>query len=285
MNSMEKGLLGGIMYASHAQEVWDDLYERFNKIDGSRTFNLHKEIAILSQGTSTISAYFSKLKSLWEEFEALVPSPCCNCEKSKEFVVHLQKLKLFQFLMGLNDSYNQARSQILLMSHMSSVNQAYGMVISDKGRKSVAANSGILGASPASSGSNLGMAMFTMNDSTRYKKNYDVRCEFCKMKGHTKEVCCKLVGYPSDFNKFRKKGAQAGGSGYHPNARAHNMVTGQLQDSEQCDMMGDPLRIWLKEIRQIIKAKKWHTRLSLLHRRESLKWGCILLPRSNIVRL
>lgn len=89
MNSVEKGLLGGIMYASHAQEVWDDLYERFNKIDGSRTYNLHKEIATLTQGTATVSSYLSRLKNLWEEFEALVPNPSCTCKKSKEFVVHL----------------------------------------------------------------------------------------------------------------------------------------------------------------------------------------------------
>ena len=44
MNSVEKGLLGGIMYNSHAQEVWDDLYETFNKVDGSRTCNLSQGI-------------------------------------------------------------------------------------------------------------------------------------------------------------------------------------------------------------------------------------------------
>lgn len=48
MNSVGKGLLGGIMYASSAQEVWEDLFERFNKVDSIRTFNLHKEIATLT---------------------------------------------------------------------------------------------------------------------------------------------------------------------------------------------------------------------------------------------
>lgn len=43
--------------------------------------------------------------------------------------------------MGLNDSYNNTRSQILLMIHMSSVNHAYGMVISDEGQRFVATNS------------------------------------------------------------------------------------------------------------------------------------------------
>ncbi|XP_075076364.1 uncharacterized protein LOC142163016 [Nicotiana tabacum] len=148
MNSVSSGLLGGIMYASSAHAVWNDLHERFDKVDGSRSYNLHKEIAKLSQGTTSISAYFSRLKDLWEEFEALIPAPGCDCLKSREFVVHFQILKMFQFLMELNDSYAQARSQILLMSPMPSVNQAYAMVISDESQKSIANNVGLLGANP-----------------------------------------------------------------------------------------------------------------------------------------
>ncbi|XP_049394780.1 uncharacterized protein LOC125859091 [Solanum stenotomum] len=137
------------MYASNAKVVWDDLFERFNKVDGSRTFNLHKEIATLSQGTSSVSVYYSKLKGLWEEFEALVPVPGCSCEGSKEYGVHLQSLKLFQFLIGLNDSYLQARSQILMLKPVPSVNQTYSMILSDESQRSVATNAGVLGTGPA----------------------------------------------------------------------------------------------------------------------------------------
>ncbi|KAH0692236.1 hypothetical protein KY285_019333 [Solanum tuberosum] len=148
MNSVAKELLGGIMYASIAKEVWDDLYERFHKIDAVRTFNLHKNISSMSQENMSMCAYFSKLKDLWDEFEALVPAPNCECDKSKDFVVHLQKLNLFKFLMGLNESYLQARSQILLMSPLPSVNQAYAMIVSDESHKAVATSAGVLGVRP-----------------------------------------------------------------------------------------------------------------------------------------
>ncbi|XP_075106890.1 uncharacterized protein LOC142179898 [Nicotiana tabacum] len=48
MSSVSKGLLGGIMYATNAKIVWEELRERFNKIDGSRTFNVLTEIATLT---------------------------------------------------------------------------------------------------------------------------------------------------------------------------------------------------------------------------------------------
>lgn len=50
------------MYASNAQSVWMDIQERFTKVDGSRTFNLHKEITTLTQGNAFVFIYFSKFK-------------------------------------------------------------------------------------------------------------------------------------------------------------------------------------------------------------------------------
>ncbi|XP_019230260.1 PREDICTED: uncharacterized protein LOC109211213 [Nicotiana attenuata] len=58
--------------------------------------------------------------------------------RTKEFIVHLRKQKVYQFLMGLNDSYSEARSQILMTKPLPSVNQAYAMLMSDKSQIAVA---------------------------------------------------------------------------------------------------------------------------------------------------
>ncbi|PHU03609.1 hypothetical protein BC332_28860, partial [Capsicum chinense] len=64
MISVSKELLSGIVYTSNAQKVWSDLKERFDKVDGSRIFFLHKKITTLVQDTSSVSSYFSKIKEL-----------------------------------------------------------------------------------------------------------------------------------------------------------------------------------------------------------------------------
>lgn len=76
-----------------------DLHGQFDKVNDNRSFNLHKKIATLSQGTS-ISVYYSKVKDLWDESEALVPTFGCDYAKSKDFVVHMRHQNLYQFLMG-----------------------------------------------------------------------------------------------------------------------------------------------------------------------------------------
>ncbi|XP_055806854.1 uncharacterized protein LOC129875578 [Solanum dulcamara] len=204
MNAVSKSLLSGITFASNALDVWTDLEEGFDRVDGSRTYSLHKEIATLQQGTASVDVYYTKIKALWDEFEVLVPSPCCKCEKSKGFVAHINRKKLYQFLMGLNDSYHQARSHILMIDPLPTINQAYVMIAGDESQKSVVTGISNLGLNSSILES---AAMYFKSDSSasqRFKKNTHLICDFYKFRGHTKEFCYKVVGYPPDFKSKRK---------------------------------------------------------------------------------
>lgn len=141
---------------------------------------------------------------MWDEYETLIPLTGCNCDKYKDFLSHLRKKKLYQFLMDLNDSYNQAISQILFMIPLPIVNQAYAMLVSDENQKSMtAANFAILGASPSlnsgncpsiNSGSYESTALYSArtSDSKKFKKNSNVQCSCCKLKGHTRKISTRL---------------------------------------------------------------------------------------------
>ncbi|XP_019236626.1 PREDICTED: uncharacterized protein LOC109216863 [Nicotiana attenuata] len=98
MNTVSPHLLSGVVYASNAHLVWKDLQERFDKY----------------------------------EFDAMAPTPSCGCEKSKDYVEHLHQQRLLQFLGGLNDSYAQARRQILMKTTEPTLNQAYALIIEDE---------------------------------------------------------------------------------------------------------------------------------------------------------
>ena len=111
MNSVSEDLLSGIVYATSAYTVWQDLKERFDKVNRMRIYQLYREINTLSQGTDSVSSYYTKLKNLWGEFDALVPAPSCACPKSKEYADHLYQFRLIQFLRGLNESYEQVREK------------------------------------------------------------------------------------------------------------------------------------------------------------------------------
>lgn len=53
-----------MVYADSAQDVLEDLKERFNKVDRSKSFIVYQEIVRLTQGTTSVASYFTKLKEL-----------------------------------------------------------------------------------------------------------------------------------------------------------------------------------------------------------------------------
>ncbi|XP_070045811.1 uncharacterized protein LOC142164051 [Nicotiana tabacum] len=106
MNVVRPGLLSSVLYASSAHKVWEDLKERFDKVNGLIILYLHREVHTLTQGFMTVTDYFSKLRELWDKFDALMPCPGCPCPESKKYAQHFEYQRLIQFL-GLNESYSQ----------------------------------------------------------------------------------------------------------------------------------------------------------------------------------
>jgi len=60
-------------------EVWQDLKERFSKVDRIRNANLRSSIHNLKQGSKFVLEYFTRLKALWEELHSHRPIPNCTC--------------------------------------------------------------------------------------------------------------------------------------------------------------------------------------------------------------
>ncbi|XP_006339074.1 uncharacterized protein [Solanum tuberosum] len=194
MNTVSADLLNGIVYASDAHVVWEDLKESFDKVNRVRIWQLHREITTLMQGTSSVSAYFLKLKELWSEYDVLVPSPSCGCEKSKDYIEHLSQQRLLHFLSGLNESYDQARRQILMKSITPSLGQAYAMIVQDESQQVTAAK---IAAKTAEKMESLALQASNLNLQAGRGKGFKGRqCDYCKMKGHTRDNCYKLIGYP-----------------------------------------------------------------------------------------
>lgn len=59
MNLVQNDLLSSIIYASNAHCVWINLKEGIDKVNGYRVFIFYREIVTLTQGTLSISDYFS----------------------------------------------------------------------------------------------------------------------------------------------------------------------------------------------------------------------------------
>ncbi|XP_075101027.1 uncharacterized protein LOC142176720 [Nicotiana tabacum] len=140
-------------------------------------------------GRCTKDKFDQSLHELWEKCNAIVLSWIMNA-------------RLLQFLMGLNETYAQPRSQFLMMSPIPSVNKAYSMVVSEESQRNMGKPAQTL-----DMGDNT--TLFTNKGGMTIGNTYKPRrnnlfCDYCNYKGHTRETCYKIHGYPNDFKVRRK---------------------------------------------------------------------------------
>ncbi|KAJ0049052.1 hypothetical protein Pint_16420 [Pistacia integerrima] len=105
-----------------------------------------------------------------------------------------------------------------MMTPLPSINQAYSMLIIKRveEHQHIFTNDTPLETTVLFSSS---------HQSTKSKKNWNLVCEHCNIKGHKKENCYRLIGYPPDF-KFTKKKGQ-----YQPSSAAHNVTSSDRTDT------------------------------------------------------
>ncbi|XP_071695774.1 uncharacterized protein [Rutidosis leptorrhynchoides] len=125
---MSEELYNGQIYSKTASEVWTELKETYDKVDGFVIFNLYQKINSITQNGSVVSDYYHKLNSLWKQYDIMVQLPSCDFTSSKAFKDHTSLIKLMQFLMGLDDVYQPIRSNILTRDPLPSVNTAFSII-------------------------------------------------------------------------------------------------------------------------------------------------------------
>lgn len=120
-----------------------------------------------------------------------------------------------QFLKWLNDKYESLRNQILVLDPLPSVYKAYSMALSVEKQIEVHINFSFPIEASAMPVRNTGQGYNGQNDKKNFphkgkpdfkNKNVGDRyCNFCKVNGHTREVCFKLNGYPDWFKDLKEK--------------------------------------------------------------------------------
>lgn len=83
-----------------------------------------------------VSAYLTKLKSLWDEIDTHRSAPTCN--QMKAHAEQMEEDHVIQFLIGLNDTYNVVILNVLILSPLPNVRQAYSLVIQEETQRGMA---------------------------------------------------------------------------------------------------------------------------------------------------
>lgn len=90
-NSVEKHIASTIVYTGVAVVVWKDLEERFNQGNGPLLYQIRYELNNIHQESDSVSVYFNKLKTLWDNLNSNTKHPVCTCGVVKEIQEEKEK--------------------------------------------------------------------------------------------------------------------------------------------------------------------------------------------------
>nr|GEZ68832.1 hypothetical protein [Tanacetum cinerariifolium] len=161
--------------------------------------------------------FWISLQGVWGEIDRVDPNPMKCPEDIKTYAKLRSEQKLFQFLNGLDRTFETIKRELLRVDPLPTVEAAYSTI------RKEAAHQAILGATTTDNhgvaaglqvGSSEPEGLGLAGKGYRGKKPFvkedksHLKCGECKMIGHTRNQCFKIVGYPDWWNDGHKKGSR-----------------------------------------------------------------------------
>ncbi|XP_057787111.1 uncharacterized protein LOC131004437 [Salvia miltiorrhiza] len=205
-NSVNSEISASIMYIDDAHLIWNDLRDRFSQGNMARVCQLKQQLLNLRQGSEDVGSYFTKLQILWDEYRDFQPTRWCTCDtcrchSSKKWSEYQMQECSMQFLIGLNPSFAQIRSQIISMIPFPSLSRIFAMVLQEECQRSIE----FVPQAPQINTENSG----SMINATGYAKGRGAKgkflCTKCGKTNHTVDKCFEIIGYPPGNGRGRGK--------------------------------------------------------------------------------
>lgn len=96
----------------------------------------------MKQGQDGISGYYTKMKMIWDQLDAVDPIPMCACTNCNcicnirgKLVKSQEDRRLVEFQMKFNDGFEVIRGSILIMNPLPAISHAYKLLLQEKNHK------------------------------------------------------------------------------------------------------------------------------------------------------
>lgn len=113
------------------------LCRRYGENNGPLKYKIKREIRTLTQGNSSVTEDFNKFTKLWDELACIIPVKHCDCEIGRQVAKEHMEDQVTQMLMGLNDSFDNLKNQIMLLDPLPSLDKVYSMILTAERQRSV----------------------------------------------------------------------------------------------------------------------------------------------------
>lgn len=109
LNSIDRQLQQSLIYCTKPSGVCIDLDNYFSKYNHPRLYCLQCDLANLKQNTMSVTTYYNTIKGIQDKITVLTDPNPCTCDVCKRTKETTNTEQLFQFFIGLNDSFSNIR--------------------------------------------------------------------------------------------------------------------------------------------------------------------------------
>ncbi|XP_074352828.1 uncharacterized protein LOC141691979 [Apium graveolens] len=231
LNNLDESISRSVLFIKIARVIWIDLEDRFGYASMTQIYSIEQQLADLSQGSKSISDFFTEIKALWDAMHDISLIPCCTCNKctcnvTQRMLQVQHDQRLLQFMMKLTDRFATIRGNILMQQPLPSLSNAFRLFSQEEihhelstlsaqteslafvadnwksyrpgvpySQRTVSAGKGY--ANSAGSTSN--------GSASGFKKGNNYFCTHYNISGHSVERCFKLHGYSPNFKHSKDK--------------------------------------------------------------------------------
>lgn len=136
MHATIKNISDNIMFSSTPRDAWIELKQSYGQADGTRMFEIQRDLCSISQNVLSVAEYFTKIKNFWNECTLTIIIPHCkrgmDCASLAAVHKMIENQQLQQFLVSVNEQYKIFRGNLIMMKPLPTLNQAYNVIFQDK---------------------------------------------------------------------------------------------------------------------------------------------------------
>ncbi|XP_074357999.1 uncharacterized protein LOC141697493 [Apium graveolens] len=119
--NIDETIAKSVFYLKTARAIWKDLEERFGRSSITELFSLEQQLMEISQCNQSVSDFYTQIKTIWDAIDDVNLFPTCACTTCVCDLV--------------------VRGHILLMVHLPTVSQAYGLIAQKESHRDLSQSS------------------------------------------------------------------------------------------------------------------------------------------------
>lgn len=193
INSMTVEIGENYLLASSAKQIWDSTRKIFSVQENTAAIlQIKRSLRDLYQGDRSVTQYYTALGKLWQKLDLYETFEwSCNADVIYHKRV-LDRDRCYDFLLGLNDSFEDTRGRIMGIRPLPLLEDVFNMVKWEESRRLLTKNP----VDQSSITSELSALAVRGNNNDAKTKKSSKWCDHCKKSGHYKETCWVLHGKP-----------------------------------------------------------------------------------------